>query len=561
MPRSFTHPLTNTVVLDKLNITTHLGDVMIGGLSTKVLPVFLHEVTHHWCFSSPVGTALSIIAIDARAKLVTMGIGDELEKEKIATDEIKYNTTLSILQPILEGLSLFAEFDLLPGDSQIVSLPTSISALMFLGRQNLGDKLFDNFKAGLQRYRVNQDFISRKTDLLYDSFDCNKSSYLAGYLFIKSQFNVVKRSYDQFNDADFFMHYYRSYIFDDWELVRLLLDPETSPNYAVEDIIEYIANRVSNFLQLDHSSSIKKFENDVLKQTGCCYKIENKWIIGEVFSVPIGECEVDNELSELLNKRVHDLFSFSAKEMDSMIYLIQAIIGFRGALHLGHAELKAKVSKTGWLSIYNNDVPLFAQQAPEEIGLDWEGMVEADIVYIPQPTGLYTIISKDGIPITSLSLSGKKMSKNELSYFLNSNEVLGAISILNSATKILESDEDYKEYSEYASDFIKININNLYCSNALIFTKDELIPKAYEIMFESGLYGIFNNDSLLNDCVLASLISSNYLNAKSEKLKDNWNNKNIEETIDEMNNIIYKHLGFYNFAFLKEAGVIHSNLL
>ena len=109
-------------------------------------------------------------------------------------------------------------------------------------------------------------YTDRKQSIFCHSFDCLQSSYLSGYLLIKSQFHFASSDNDKFKDTDFFLHYYRSYIFDDWELTRLLLRPNTDTLEDVVDISNYIKERIFKFLNLDHSIHIKNFEEKVIEK-------------------------------------------------------------------------------------------------------------------------------------------------------------------------------------------------------------------------------------------------------------------------------------------------------
>src|SRR5688572_3878102 len=65
--RAWTDPVTNATVLSGAEFLKSLGNFIVPGtLPSSCLASFLHEAVHHWCFSSPVGTALALLQFRAR---------------------------------------------------------------------------------------------------------------------------------------------------------------------------------------------------------------------------------------------------------------------------------------------------------------------------------------------------------------------------------------------------------------------------------------------------------------------------------------------------------------
>lgn len=562
--RSFTHPLSNTVVFDKIDLSKHLGDVLLGALPLKYLPVFLHEATHHWCFNSPVGFALSLISLNNRDRLMKFGWDDSDKEDYLATNEIRYQTAFSILAPILEGLSEFAEFDALPGKSKILSMPSFTAALFFFGKMNLGEKLLDTYSRVLREYRLDPEYIDRKISLLSHSVDARNSSYLSGYLFVKSQFNAVRSKYEAFHDADFFMHYYRCYLFDDWKLVRLLLDEEIDPGFAATSLLEYLSNRIYNFIDIDHSDFIIQFEENVLKKNITSFQIKNKWLYGDLTSVPVDNIGVDEETEKLLTNRIDEVLNFDPGGSDIVSYIVQSIFSYRGVLSLGSVTLKGKVTKNGWLSIYSLDgMPLLARKAPPKIETDWEDLIDADVIFTVEPFAVYTIITKNNHPLAGLTLGNNEIDENTLYYFLNRGAVLDSISIMEDAFAGFKNTEFYKIYQNHSEELIDETINQFYRHGAFIYTDDTLFKKAFDLMSEEGFRSLFNDDDLLHDCVLASIISSNQLDAYRFDKLNTWKNGTAKSAIKKINPIIKEHLGFTNFKYVESEkhGIILSYLL
>lgn len=562
--RSFTHPLSNTVVLDKLELSESLPNVLVGKLPIKVLPVLLHEVTHNWCFNSPVGLALALLALNTRSKLLMIEEFDSETKNRLVTDEIKYNLTISLLLPILEGLSEFAEFDLLPTTSPIMSM-TSVAAIsLFMGKDSKPDSYLEDFIYNVRKCRMQKIYTDRKQSIFCHSFDCLQSSYLSGYLFIKSQFHFASSDNDKFKDTDFFLHYYRSYIFDDWELTRLLLRPNTDTLEDVVDISNYIKERIFKFLNLDHSIHIKNFEEKVIEKKSCSYNFKHKKIKGGFVSFPVdGRC-INDEIEHFFDERIDNLFCNYENDSEDLEFLIQNIIGFRGALHLGFGEFWVEVNEYNILEIYDTEKKLLLvrKEVSPEIAIYLVGIVEIEILQSPNIGEVYIIISKEGVTITGFSNKGKLIDDDILRFFIGRNKIIDAMKALNSEIKKLDNN-NYKIFSAVLRDF-KEQYNDIYCYYPLIYhSNTESRNEARSVLFNNGFSSVFKDDNILSDCVLATFLAANTLNAKDEKFQNFWQNTNIEDSIKVINNKLFDVLGVENFQIfnIDEKLYIHSKLL
>ena len=337
------------------------------------------------------------------------------------------------------------------------------------------------------------------------------------------------------------------------------METNEHPVIAVEEIIEYLMGRISTFLQIDHSNSLAQFENNILGGNGDVFKIENNWISGEIRSIPIDSESNDPHLHHLFNDRILEIFGTN---ITSLISLAKHLFGFRGTLSLGQSNFTAKVTDKGWLSIRNKDgIPLLAKQAPPNTELNWEDQVQVDVIYTPDPMGIQTILSKNGEYVTSFAINDVQLDLSQANSFIDRKSVLEAIELLNKSVENLSHNPEYETYKRYTDELILANINRMYGYNALLFTDDSILPSALEKMSEDGLYGILNDDNLMTACAVASLISSQEFDARSEALNSYWINGNIELTLRMINSCFKRHLGFENFAYLRESGYIVSHLL
>src|SRR5437667_214835 len=116
--RSFTDPVTNWTLISGVDLDRHLAGMMQAGR----YPIdFLHELVHHWCFHTPVGLALALLQLRARRRAVLLA-GEQdnhlgFDTWDVLDDTVRYETAITLMRPLAEGLALYAEFDALPGDS------------------------------------------------------------------------------------------------------------------------------------------------------------------------------------------------------------------------------------------------------------------------------------------------------------------------------------------------------------------------------------------------------------------------------------------------------------
>src|SRR5262245_8554306 len=127
--RSWTNAITNAALFSGFDIADYLQWNQRRPIRAEtVLPQFLHEFTHHWCFDSTLGCATAMLMLRAQRNALVFGSG---RTEQVRRDWCRAQTVEIMLHPLAEGLALFAEFDLAPGRSPVVSRTTVASLLSF----------------------------------------------------------------------------------------------------------------------------------------------------------------------------------------------------------------------------------------------------------------------------------------------------------------------------------------------------------------------------------------------------------------------------------------------
>ncbi|MBI3867375.1 MAG: hypothetical protein HY299_02505 [Verrucomicrobia bacterium] len=213
-------------------------------LRQRDLPVdtfssFIHEATHHWCFISPVGTALSFLFLSAAKRtLRALAKRNDSLLNQALDDLCAFDIAVRFLRPLNEGLAQFAEYDVRPSETADLASPPLLATLghLFNMRARLGDRDADHwreksyaFQDDLTRWRVSQRSIDRKCELLLQPLEADRSAYLLGYLTVKQLWKNAIRFYDELRSADVFLILIRKLIFADYSLVEALLDRKQPP--------------------------------------------------------------------------------------------------------------------------------------------------------------------------------------------------------------------------------------------------------------------------------------------------------------------------------------------
>src|SRR5262245_1869458 len=203
----------------------------------------IHEATHHWCFISPVGTALSLLYLSvAKRALRWLATGNQSKLHEAADDLLTFEAAVTWLRPLSEGLAQFAEYDVLPPERSALTSPPTFSTLLHLC--NLHRRLQsepDNdptpalyeLADDITRWRVSWKSIDRKSELLLQPIEAEGSGYLLGYLAVKQIWKSARRFYEELKDADVFMMLLRKIVFGDYALVAELLDRKRRPGERV----------------------------------------------------------------------------------------------------------------------------------------------------------------------------------------------------------------------------------------------------------------------------------------------------------------------------------------
>ncbi|MHA4812376.1 hypothetical protein ACX0G9_30060 [Flavitalea flava] len=273
LQQSWVDFLTNNAFVSTTN-TESFTNVFLGQkYPPEIYFSFIHEATHHWCFNSIVGNSLFFLRMQTLAdaqRTLSGGPVTPAQIDKLNTDDIRYTFLLHILNPITEGLALFAEYDSCPSPTEAVPQHLIFTSIAYsnltqveVGQQGIA-AVEKNYTPFLYRMRLELPVgLERKKALLLSPLSYIKSPYLVGYLFIKNIWTVLTRKNTKFSDPNLFLQFMRSYFFNDVGWMAALYKEGYGNDAVMELVYTYFTERCEALETLD-PAYIDLFEKDIL---------------------------------------------------------------------------------------------------------------------------------------------------------------------------------------------------------------------------------------------------------------------------------------------------------
>ncbi len=259
---SWTDLVSNVSAVDPSLLDADVDALLGFGAAPKAMALdLMHEATHQWCFASPVGSTLAYLHARAVSMATWSHFGHEIPQGEFYEDVLRFVTAREILRPLAEGLAMFLELDAnTEADTDFMSLPMEAAFLLFVDRAIIDeDDLSDREKVTsalhviLKDARMSEAALKRRVTLLAAPLSLSYGGYLPGYLAVKTLWlESAGMSEDTLplTSADLFASYLRNYIYCDYSLVDVLLDPRTSGQESIAAIVDHIKTRLYEFLRV-----------------------------------------------------------------------------------------------------------------------------------------------------------------------------------------------------------------------------------------------------------------------------------------------------------------------
>lgn len=508
--RSFTDPVMNWVLISGLKIDRHLANLLQAGkYPTRYLPDFLHELMHHWCFHSPVGMALALLQMRAsRNAMLLLDEATDPEATRIAEDLVRYETAISLMRPLAEGLALFAEFDAAPGDSSVLSITSTLFAASFSDRSEADNlspaESWENLGRLLAEHRTTNEFRERKANLLVQSFTARNGGYLPGYLLVKNIHRILinQTKSNKLFDRDLYLTYLRSFFYEDYAFVATLLDPDavldpwTHYNDSAQNISVYLQKRFAQLFVLTTRTEVDRFELAVSA--------------GQEFAWQIPP-DVDPGLQELGRQRLQQMLAEIDFEgpADSTEKILRRndhwLLAQRDLMCIGSfpAPVEVNVHQRALVGEYKSDsttdlrIPLCSLPALEGVAV---GKGAGSTEFFLSATGRYSLqtvtLNNQVVAIHSLSDNFTDAVRKQVTGYWTSLENATELrksryAAIHRALKESTAEVYVEHYRENAARVA----DELYGSKALLFTPSSHIDLCLQTLLGSGLYEILNKDS------------------------------------------------------------------
>ncbi|MBY5523580.1 hypothetical protein [Rhizobium leguminosarum] len=251
--------------------------IMKGRLPSSMFAAFAHEFTHHWCFHSPVGTAIAYLRFRARTCAAAIAGHDPQSEEfaegaqAVLDDLLRCEIALKLMRPFAEGLAQYAEYDLLPGESPLLSetakwlLPTFLPVGMEITHEQ---QMLTILRGIISDQRFDGKLTRQKENLLVSTLRCDQGGYLAGYMTVKNlrYMLLFQRKCTSLLDQDLYLGFMRSFIYEDYGFVDVLLSEEGAVYDSIQCVSRYFQNRLAHLANSGTEDTVKQFEQSVLER-------------------------------------------------------------------------------------------------------------------------------------------------------------------------------------------------------------------------------------------------------------------------------------------------------
>lgn len=249
----WTEPRRNNFVIEALRQSDGVHALIGETLPISLLPTFIHESTHHWCFLSPVATLASLLRLRSEIEIWYHASSADAPHRAIH-DRVLSEAIAEAYRPLAEGIALFAENDLRLGPNAHDTAPLNWTNAHFLkasdlvervqpGFGDISDELYAEFRnrvnAMLDDVRISEAQREAKRRLALQPLKSSARGYLPGYLLVKRAFNALGRAAPDLAEPTLFLEWIKEFIFHDAHLVCQLLDQRS------QDGVDLVFRRVN----------------------------------------------------------------------------------------------------------------------------------------------------------------------------------------------------------------------------------------------------------------------------------------------------------------------------
>lgn len=281
---------TNYANFDAIDFSHDFPDFLDGNFRSGHLLTLLHEATHHWCLTTPVGTALAARTFrtysNAAHAAYALQQGEEVESrhvDELGASALTAQMLTAFFVPLLEGLALYAEWRAFPSVGGVYSRPFDVYARFSGINQGVSEhphlyRDLTEAAAGLAAgdradvlrawttsdsgreaerlvtFRMTEELRTlrgrpaerkRLKQVFLSPMDPRTSGYQLGYLFVCA---LERLSWGGEN-TDRFMAYIREYFFHDYALASSIVDEQLGPDDLYSLVRQSLQAKVNKLIR------------------------------------------------------------------------------------------------------------------------------------------------------------------------------------------------------------------------------------------------------------------------------------------------------------------------
>ena len=261
----------------------------------------------------------------------------------VLDDFIRNDLTMRLLRPLLEGLAVFAECDVLPSNISPIDSPIVHWVARVFGKKYAE---IDEHPLGawrfLVQYRFGEEFLRRKESLLAGAIRDVEDGYLASYLFAKDMWTAAAVTDDRLRDTDLFLAVVRSYFFCDLGMVAHILDPGTKNISSATAIGEYFSDRMARLARDGFSDLVDPVIEKALGST-----LEHPFPSEQTYAETLADLTNLGTEPTLWHEgaaRLKDILEEIEPSEDSLGNLSYSILAQREMMGIGRLEVTVRVT-------------------------------------------------------------------------------------------------------------------------------------------------------------------------------------------------------------------------
>ncbi|MER8910907.1 hypothetical protein NKH99_25100 [Mesorhizobium sp. M0854] len=568
--RNWTDPISNWTGLSGVDVfRDQKWFITRGRLPSQMFAAFAHEFTHHWCFHSPVGAAIAYLRLRARtrAKAVS-GLHPASEEfrtgaAEVLDDLLRSDVALKLMRPFAEGLAQYAEYDLLPGQSRLISETAKCIFQAFLPVKMpfVGDEEMLTILTGIiSDNRMGEKLRERKENLLVSSLECDEGGYLAGYMVVKNLrfLLLTERKCTALLDQDHYLGFMRSFIYEDYGFVDELLDSDRLGYDSVQAVSVYFQRRLSHVAANLTNDMLEQFEKFVLEQQGrTLEERELPIVLSEPAAVERGKARLDR-----LRKAASPYIS-----RDDMWRVAQ-----RSIICVGRFRDRVKVTETGFVEAITNpeigtdmppEMPRWAFKTGALPGTppgEGQGSISFFICLGPAQYRAVAVHLDDRLVVATIMPHDVSDSAKEhfLSFQTSYDKAAAQDDLAEKGIDQVVADAGLTEELLHFRENVSWVANKFYKQRALLLTPDENLDSVEEDMRQDGLLHVLDDDlgliealarlGLLNSISWDKVFLAKYfpsglqgLQAAVDRIKECQQRSGVR-LIDDFGNALYVHV-------------------